>query len=115
MDSVPDHYETLGLTSNATRQEIERAHQKLVKELRASQSSDAPEELAEVDAAYAVLHDPHQRTRYDMVLREAEAEEDKKYAKLDAEIQRTRHHGRKHIEGFSGLLDVVWWIFKLLK
>ena|SRR5579872_6470972 len=115
MAGVSDHYETLGLTSTATRQEIEGAHQKLVKELRASKSIDASEELAEVDAAYSVLHDPQQRASYDKTLQEAEAEEDKKYAGLDAELQRTRHHGRKHVEGGSGLLDLLGWILKLFK
>ena len=115
MAGVPDHYETLGLASKATRQEIERAHEKLVKKLRASQAADAPEELAEVDAAFAVLHDPEQRARYDVALMEAEAAQDEKYAKLDAEIQQTRHHGRKHVEGVSPVLDAVGWISKLLK
>ena len=58
---VPDHYETLGLVSNAGRQEVERNHQKRVNELRMSRSADAPEELPEVDPASSVLHDPVQR------------------------------------------------------
>jgi DnaJ-class molecular chaperone len=68
--------------------------------LRASESSDAPEELAEVDAAYAVLHDPQQRASYNANLRDAEAEEDRKYAKLDAEMPRHRHRGSKHVSTF---------------
>ena len=113
--SVPEHYETLGLASNASRQEIERAHQKRVNDLRTSRSADALAELAEVDVAYRVLHDPVQRAHYDVLLRVAEAEEDKQCAKLDSQINLRTHRPRKRVDGVSGLLDTLGWIFKLLK
>ena len=115
MASLPDHYESLGITPEATRQEIECAHKKRVNELRSSKAADAPEELAEVDAAFAVLHDPAQRARYDALQREADAADDRKYAQLDAEMPRRRHRGRKHIDGASGWLDALSWLFKLFK
>lgn len=113
--SVPDHYEVLGIKPEANREDIERAHKRLVKELRASRSADAPEELSEVDAAFSVLHDPAQRARYDAKRREAEAEEDEKFAKLDAELPRRRHRGRKHVSGSSAWIDALGWLFKLFR
>jgi len=110
---VVDHYEALGLESNASPQEIERAYQQRVRELQAGKDPDAPEELAEVKAAHAILSDPGQRAPYDALLREAKAEEDKKYAALDAELHPPHHHHRKTIKGSSGWLDALWAIFKL--
>jgi len=115
MAPLPDHYESLEVTAKANPPEIERAYQARAAELRASRVEDAPEELAEVEAAYAVLRDPAKRAKYDEEFRRAEEEEDKKDAELDAELQRNRRHHRKHVDGTSGLLDTLWSILKLFR
>ena len=113
MAPVPDHYESLEITPKATPPEIERAYKGRAAELRASRVEDAPEELAEVEAAYAVLRDPARRARYDADVCKAEEEEDKKSAELDAQLPRNRRRHRKHVDGTSGLLDALWSILKL--
>ena len=107
---LPDYYMDLGVEPKASRQEIERVYQRRVAELRASKEEDAPEELAEVEQAYAVLHDPGRRAQYDKKLRHADAEQDKKDAGLNAYLQsvsrRHRHTNRR--TGFlGGLLDLL--------
>ena len=109
--NLPDHYESLGVTSSATPAEIERAYQSRAAKLRASQVQDAPEELAEVEAAYSVLRYPPKRAQYDLEVCKADHEEDKKCAELDAQLQRNRHHHRKHVDGTSGWLDSIWGPF----
>jgi curved DNA-binding protein CbpA len=81
--------------------------------LRASKVEDAPEELAEVERAYAVLHDPGRRAQYDKKIRRADAAQDKKDADLDAYLQsvsrRHRHTNRR--TGFLGaLLDLLGFL-----
>jgi DnaJ-class molecular chaperone len=112
MANLPEHYESLGLTASATPAEIERAYQSRAAKLRALQVQDAPEELAEVEAAYSGLWDPAKRAQYDLEVREADREENTKYAELDAQLHRNRHHHRKHVDGISGWLDAIWAIFK---
>ena len=111
---LPDHYETLEIGPTASQQEIERAHKRRAAELRASKVADAPEELAEVEAAYSVLSDPARRAEFDAQLRKKEEEEDKKFVELDAELQRSGHH-RKSVKGSSGWLDAMGWLLKLFK
>jgi DnaJ-class molecular chaperone len=112
---LPAHYESLGVEAEATAKEIAHAYQKRLTELHASKSPDAQEELAEVEAAYAVLRDPNRRSRYDDERQDVEAEEDKKYAALDAELSAHRHHVRKTTKGSSGWLDAIWALFDFLK
>jgi curved DNA-binding protein CbpA len=75
--SLPDYYFDLGAKPEASQEEIDRVYARRVAELRASKVEDAPEELAEVEAAYAVLKDPAQRASYDAKLREEEEAEEK--------------------------------------
>ena len=113
MAPLPDHYESLEVTAKATPPEIERAYQARAAQLRASRVEEAPEELAEVEAAYSVLRDPAKRAKYDEELRKAQQEEDRKYAELDAQLPRKQRHHHKHVDGTSGFLDAIWSILKL--
>ena len=115
MAGLPDHYEALDVKSTASLDEIERAYQKKVASLRASKVADAPEELQEVEAAYAVLRDPAKRAEYDAAMQAEEAKLDSKYAELDKLTSRNRHHVRKHTKGSSGWLDAVWALFDFLR
>jgi curved DNA-binding protein CbpA len=115
---LPEHYESLEIDSKASPEEIERAYQKRVAELRASRMEEAPEDLAEVEAAHAVLSDPAQRAAFDESVRRAEEEEDKKNVELDAFLQQAAHRRRWSAKGSSGLFDVfdaIWAALKFFK
>lgn len=58
MTDLPDYYFDLGVKPTASQQLIDQTYTRRANELRASTVEDAPEELADVEAAYAVLRDP---------------------------------------------------------
>jgi molecular chaperone DnaJ len=63
-----DHYEVLGVSRDATPEEIKKAYRKLARELHpdVNPSEDAAERFKSVTHAYDVLSDPDQRERYDL-------------------------------------------------
>jgi len=109
MAKLPDHYMDLGVDPKASQQEIEKVYGKRVAELRVSKVEDAPEELAEVEAAYAVLRDPQKRSGYDARLKAEDDEDDKKDAEMNAYLKsQHRRSKRNRRSGFFGaLLDLL--------
>ncbi|WP_053383867.1 molecular chaperone DnaJ [Leucobacter celer] len=65
---MADHYETLGVSREATPEEIKKAYRRLARELHpdVNPSEDAAERFKSVTHAYDVLSDPEQRQRYDL-------------------------------------------------
>lgn len=63
-----DYYGTLGVSSDASEQEIKRAYRKLARELHpdVNPSEDAQQRFNEVTAAYEVLTDPQKRKIVDL-------------------------------------------------
>jgi curved DNA-binding protein CbpA len=105
----PDYYMDLGVDPKAGQQEIEKVYQKRAVELCASKVEDAPEELVEVEAAYAILRDPQKRSSYDARLKAEDDEDDKKDAEMNAYLQsQHRRSKRNRRTGFlGGLLDLL--------
>jgi|SRR5689334_17684533 len=117
MAELPDYYMDLGVDPKASAQEIEKVYGKRVAELRASTVEDAPEELAEVDAAYDVLRDPVKRAKYDAELDAQERQEDEEFYKKNPEVkdfmknQQRRHRNRRT----GSWIDVIFDLLKLFK
>lgn len=64
---MPDHYEVLGVSRDATEEQIKKAYRKLARELHPDMNpSEAEQEkFKAVTHAYEVLSDPEQRAQYD--------------------------------------------------
>ncbi len=62
-----DYYEVLGISKNATDEEIKRAFRKLAKQYHPDVNKEpgAAEKFKEIGEAYAVLSDPNKRRQYD--------------------------------------------------
>ncbi|MEY2676817.1 MAG: hypothetical protein RIT51_620 [Actinomycetota bacterium] len=65
---MSDHYEALGVSRNASTEEIKKAFRKLARELHPDMNPDpaAAERFKDVTHAYDVLSNPESRAQYDM-------------------------------------------------
>ncbi|MDQ3877032.1 MAG: molecular chaperone DnaJ [Actinomycetota bacterium] len=66
---MADHYATLGVSRDATQEEIKRAYRRLARELHPDANPDdheAHERFKAITHAYEVLSDPNKRQNYDM-------------------------------------------------
>ncbi len=66
--SKPDYYEILGVSRDATKEEIKQAYRKLALKYHPdrNRSPDAEEKFKQISEAYAVLSDDEKRRTYDM-------------------------------------------------
>ena len=67
MASKQDYYVRLGISRDASQEEIKNAYRKLALRYHPdrNKSSDAEEKFKEVSEAYAILSDPEKRQQYD--------------------------------------------------
>ncbi|UQN15963.1 molecular chaperone DnaJ [Gulosibacter sp. ACHW.36C] len=65
---MADHYETLGVSREASPEEIKKAYRKLARQLHpdVNPSPEAAEKFKDVTAAYDTLSDPQRRQQYDL-------------------------------------------------
>jgi len=67
MSSKRDYYDVLGVSKNASKEEIKRAYRKLALEYHPdrNKSRDAEKKFKEINEAYEVLSDPGKKETYD--------------------------------------------------
>ena len=114
MAELPDYYMDLGVDPKASQQEIEKVYGKRVAELRVSKVEDAQEELAEVEAAYAVLRNPQKRSSYDARLKAEDNEDDKKDAEMNAYLK-SQHRRAQRNRRTGSWIDAIFDLLKLFK
>jgi len=69
-DELPNYYEILGVTRNATHEEIKKKFRELAKKTHPDKTKeDSEEEMVELNKAYEVLSDEERREKYDRYLK----------------------------------------------
>jgi len=69
-DELPNYYETLGVTRDATHDEIKKKFRELAKKTHPDKTKeDSEEEMVELNKAYEVLSDEESREKYDRYLK----------------------------------------------
>jgi curved DNA-binding protein CbpA len=60
-----DHYETLGISRDATQEQIKRAYRKHAKRVHPDRTGGSDQAMSAVNGAYETLSNPTRRLRYD--------------------------------------------------
>ena len=65
-NELPDHYKTLGVSKNATQEEIKKKFRELAKKTHPDKTKeDSEAEMAEINKAYEILSDSERKESYD--------------------------------------------------
>lgn len=63
---MSDHYQALGLSRDASAEDVKKAYRRLARQLHPDVNPDAGERFKDVSAAYETLSNPDKRRTYDM-------------------------------------------------
>ncbi len=107
-----DYYKILGVSRNATQEEINKAYRKLAKKYHPDfnpGNKEAEEKFKEINEAYEVLKDPEKRKRYDLL--GANWEHGQNFEPPPG-FENIRFHFRtgkgRGFEGFSDFFDLIF-------
>jgi molecular chaperone DnaJ len=69
-DELPDYYEILGVSKEATQEEIKKKFREMAKKTHPDKTKeDSEEEMVELNKAYEILSDEERREKYDRYLK----------------------------------------------
>jgi molecular chaperone DnaJ len=69
-DELPNYYEALGVSKDATQEEIKKKFRELAKKTHPDKTKeDSEEEMAALNKAYEILSDEERRAKYDKYLK----------------------------------------------
>jgi molecular chaperone DnaJ len=105
MATPSNHYQTLNIQQDASQAEVKRAYRHLAKRFHPDTNSDTAnhDKIAQINAAYEILGDPHHRKDYDQQLQYTEQLEAAGLSVEEVEARRQRteaaqEHYRKRRE-----------------
>lgn len=113
--SIPNHYQILEVSPQATAKEIKQAYRRLAKQFHPDSQCETAdsEKIIQVNAAYEVLRDPNRRRSYDQQLRSPRYQTDfrnrqHRTAKAQQHYQRQRQTARNADAQFEAWLYQVY-------
>jgi molecular chaperone DnaJ len=93
-----DHYQTLGLTPDATQEEIKQAYRRLAKQYHPDRSEDnnSHEKIIAINAAYEVLSNPHLKASYDRAFAQKRTKRNQKAQQQHYRQRQQQRHADQH-------------------
>ena len=100
---MPDHYETLGVSKDASQAEIKKAYKKLAKKYHPDLNKDkgSEDQFKKINEAYQVLGDEKKRTQYDQF-----GHETYQQGKKTGGFNQGGFSGYDQTSGFGGFEDI---------
>ena len=103
MNGKKSYYDILGVSKDASKNELDSAFRKLAMKYHPDRykGADAQEKMKEINKAYKVLSDPNQRKQYDSFLMSGQNTKDFDYQDSTGGFQQEGFGGRDFFSKFS--------------